>query len=642
MGPKTVLFCGAKLTRGPALAKIIKAGNWNKGWKAGETLMSLKKNRGCGLLTRDNTGEKVVVAGWVQGRRDHGGLIFLDVRDRTGIVQVVFDQEKSQPFFDQAEKIRPEFVIAVEGNVVPRSEETANPRLKTGEIEITADALEILNSSLTPPFYIEDGIDTDENLRLRYRYLDLRRPEMLELMHFRHKILLEARKYLDEEGFWEIETPMLTRSTPEGARDYLVPSRISPGSFFALPQSPQLFKQLLMVAGAEKYFQVARCFRDEDLRADRQPEFTQIDLELSFSSREEIMGIVEKLMHHLFLQVCGEEIALPFEVLTYQEAMERFGSDRPDTRFAMELFDISEIAAESQFRVFQSAIKSGGVVKGINAKKCSRYSRKEIDDLTALVKSWGALGLGWMNVTREGFRTPIAKFFTPSLLDQIKEKADAQEGDLLLFIAGERGKALDILGQLRSHLGRREELLSPDEKKFLWIIDFPLLDFDKGEKRYTSIHHPFTAPLEEDRPLLASDPLNVRSLAYDLVYNGVEVAGGSIRIHRKDLQEQIFSLLGLSAEDIEEKFGFLLGAFQYGAPPHGGLAFGLDRLVMLMAGRKSIRDVIAFPKTAAGNCLLTGAPAPVSAGQLAELHISPVLREDKNKGNVAGGDTKKP
>jgi len=455
---------------------------------------------------------------------------------------------------------------------------------------------------------------------------------MLELMHFRHKILLETRKYLDKEGFWEIETPMLTRSTPEGARDYLVPSRISPGSFFALPQSPQLFKQLLMVSGVEKYFQIARCFRDEDLRADRQPEFTQIDLELSFSTREKIMAIMEGLVRHLFLQVCGEEINPPFKVLSYQEAMDRFGSDRPDTRFAMELFDVSEIAAKCQFRVFQNAVTSGGVVRGLNAKKCGNYSRKEIDDLTALVKSWGAQGLGWMIVTGDGFKTPLAKFFDPVLLDQIREIADAREGDLLLFIAGDKEKALDILGQLRVHLGQREGLVSPGEKKFLWVIDFPLLAYDKEGKRLTSVHHPFTAPLEEDRPLLASDPLNVRSQAYDLVYNGVEVAGGSIRIHRKDIQEEIFALLGLTPADIEEKFGFLLGAFQYGAPPHGGLAFGLDRLIMLMAGRKSIRDVIAFPKTAAGNCLLTGAPAPVFAGQLAELHISPVLREDKKKG----------
>lgn len=591
--------------------------------------MGLKKNKECGLITKENTGDKVVVAGWVQGRRDHGGLIFIDLRDRSGVVQVVFDQEKNESFFDQVEKIRPEYVLAVAGKVVPRSPETVNIKLETGEIEISADTLEILNPSLTPPFYIENDIDTDENLRLRYRYLDLRRPEMLELLRFRHRILLETRNYLDGEGFWEVETPMLTRSTPEGARDYLVPSRISPGSFFALPQSPQLFKQLLMVAGVEKYFQVARCFRDEDLRADRQPEFTQIDLEMSFSSREDIMSIVERLVKHLFQQVQGKDLKIPFEVLSYREAMERFGSDRPDTRFAMELVDISEIAAVSQFKVFKTAVQDGGIVRGINAKNCGRYSRKEIDDLTALAQSWGAQGLGWMIVTSEGFKTPIAKFFSPSQLDLIREKFDAREGDLLLFIAGKRDKALDILGQLRTHLARREGLISQNEDKFLWVVDFPLLAYDAEEKRYDSVHHPFTAPLEEELPLLAIEPLKVRSQAYDLVYNGVEVAGGSIRIHRKEVQEQIFKLLGLPDEEIEEKFGFLVGAFQYGAPPHGGLAFGLDRLVMLMAGRKSIRDVIAFPKTAAGNCLLTDAPAPVTAGQLAELHISPVLRNNK-------------
>lgn len=602
--------------------------------------MKLKKNIDCGLITKENIGEKVVVAGWVQGRRDHGGLIFLDLRDRSGIVQLVFDYDQNQSFFDQVEKIRPEYVVAVQGTVIPRSQDTVNPKLKTGDIEISAEALEILNQSLTPPFYIEDGIDTDENMRLRYRYLDLRRPEMLDLLRLRHKILLETRKYLDGEGFWEIETPMLTRSTPEGARDYLVPSRTSPGSFYALPQSPQLFKQLLMVAGVEKYFQIARCFRDEDLRADRQPEFTQIDMELSFSSREEIMSVVERLVKHLFLQVLGEEIKVPFEVLPYREAMERFGSDKPDTRFAMELVDISEIAGESQFKVFQKAVEGGGVVKGINAKNCGRYSRKDLDDLTLLAQSWGAQGLGWMVVTAQGFKTPIAKFFTSSQLERIKEKLDAREGDLLLFIADKRDKALDILGQLRIHLARREELISATERKFLWVVDFPLLVYDEEEKRYNSVHHPFTAPLEEDRFLLASEPWKVRSQAYDLVYNGVEVAGGSIRIHRKDVQEEIFKLLGLTEEEIEEKFGFLVRAFQYGAPPHGGLAFGLDRLIMLMAERKSIRDVIAFPKTAAGNCLLTGAPAPVFSSQLAELHISSILREDKKEGTTGTSKTK--
>ena len=589
--------------------------------------MSLKKNRSCGMLSKGNDGEKVVVAGWVQGRRDHGGLIFIDLRDRSGLVQVVFNFEKNKSFFEEVERIRPEYVLAVEGTVLPRSDETVNTKIPTGEIEISAENLEILNTSLTPPFYIENDIDTDENLRLRYRYLDLRRPEMQEMLLFRHKILLEVRKYLDEEGFWEVETPMLTRSTPEGARDYLLPSRISPGSFFALPQSPQLFKQLLMVSGVEKYFQVARCFRDEDLRADRQPEFTQIDMEMSFLTREDIMAVVEGLMKHLFGQIQDLGITTPFPVLSYQEAMERFGSDRPDTRFAMELTDISDVASECQFKVFQQVIAGGGAVKGINAKKCGRYSRKEIDDLTLLTQSWGAGGLVWMIVTEDGFRTPVAKFFTEPQLDRIKEKLGAQAGDLLFFIADKWERAVDILGRLRVHLAQREGMISPEQKDFLWVVDFPLLAYDEDEKRYTSVHHPFTAPLVEDLPFLESDPLKTRSQAYDLVYNGVEVAGGSIRIHNGELQEQVFRLLGLSAEEIKEKFGFLTQAFQYGAPPHGGLAFGLDRLVMLMANRKSIRDVIAFPKTAAGNCLLTGAPAPVTPGQLAELHIMPVLKQ---------------
>ena len=593
--------------------------------------MSLKKNRNCGMLSKENNGERVVVAGWVQSRRDHGGLIFIDLRDRTGLVQVVFDFEKNKSFFEQVERIRPEYVLAVEGLVLPRSEETVNPKLSTGEIEITAEQLEILNAALTPPFYIENDIDTDENLRLRYRYLDLRRPEMQEMLRFRHKILLETRKHLDGEGFWEVETPMLTRSTPEGARDYLLPSRISPGNFYALPQSPQLFKQLLMVSGVEKYFQITRCFRDEDLRADRQPEFTQIDMELSFVSREDIMAVVESLVSHLFKEVQGIDVPTPFPVLSYQEAMERFGSDRPDTRFAMELVDVSEIAAESGFKVFQAAIAGGGVVKGINAKNCGRYSRKDIDDLTVLAQSWGAGGLGWMVLTEDGFKTPIAKFFTPPQLEQIKEKLAGQPGDLLLFVADKQEKAYDILGRLRVHLAQKEDLIPPQVRNFLWVVDFPLLAYDEDEKRLTSVHHPFTAPLEEDRPLLAKDPVNVRSQAYDLVYNGVEVAGGSIRIHNKELQEEIFTLLGLSAADIEEKFGFLVGAFQYGAPPHGGLAFGLDRLVMLMANRKSIRDVIAFPKTAAGNCLLTGAPSSVAPGQLTELHILPIVPKDDKK-----------
>jgi len=593
--------------------------------------MFLKRTHYCGNISKENIGEKIVVAGWVQGRRDHGGLIFIDLRDRTGIIQLVFDYEKNTTFFNEAEKLRSEYVLAVKGEVVARSPETLNPALPTGELEILALELEILNASRTPPFYIEDAIDTDENLRLKYRYLDLRRPEMQKILRMRHKSLMAIRKYLDARGYWEIDTPSLTRSTPEGARDYLVPSRNLPGSFFALPQSPQLFKQLLMVSGLDKYFQVARCFRDEDLRADRQPEFTQIDLEMSFCRREEIMEEVEGLILFLFQEVLGQEVTVPFPVITYQEAMERFGSDKPDTRFALEIVDLGDIARQSNFKVFKNVLKGGGVVKALNAKGCGFFSRKELDDLTLKVQSWGANGLAWMIVTDDGFKSPIAKFFSAELLEEFKKKTGAQTGDLLLFVADQRDPALKILGQLRILLAERLDLIPKKEDRFLWVLDFPLLSYDHEEKRYISEHHPFTAPLEGDLPFLQDEPLKMRSQAYDLVYNGVEVAGGSIRIHKKETQEAIFQLLGISAEEAQEKFGFLLQAFQYGAPPHGGIAFGFDRLLMLMAKRKSIREVIPFPKTAAATCLLTGAPAPVSAAQLKELNISIVSRDETSK-----------
>ncbi len=598
--------------------------------------MRLKRTINCSELSRNNVGEKVVLAGWVQSIRDHGSLIFIDFRDRSGIVQLVFDYQKSASFFTQAEKLRPEYVLAVSGEVLMRSPETVNPVLASGEIEIAVADMDVLNTADVPPFYIEDEIDTDENLRLRYRYLDLRRPEMQRLLEMRHRSMMAARHYLDRQGFWEIETPVLTRSTPEGARDYLVPSRTAPGNFFALPQSPQLFKQLLMVSGVEKYFQITRCFRDEDLRADRQPEFTQVDLEMSFCSREDVMNIVEGFVSFLFREVLQKEIGTPFPVISYTEAMERFGTDCPDSRFGMEIKDISSIALHSEFKVFRNVVEKGGVVKGLNARGCGGFSRKELDDLTSLVQSWGTGGLAWMIVTEDGFKTPLAKFFTSEQLVDIRKEMEGEEGDLLLFVGDEWENTLKIMGQLRGHMAQRLGVIPEKEDRFLWVVDFPLVAYDMAEKRYFSNHHPFTAPLEEDLPLLEEDPLKVRSLAYDLVYNGIEVAGGSIRIHKRDIQEKIFALLGIADEEAREKFGFLLTAFQYGAPPHGGIALGFDRLLMLMAGRASIRDVIPFPKTAAGTCLLTGAPASVSHRQLEELHISLVQGEDKEKGEQQG------
>lgn len=590
----------------------------------------MKRTHYCGVISKENKGENVIVAGWIHGRRDHGGLIFIDLRDRSGIVQVVFDFQKNATFFEQARKLRQEHVIAVAGEIVLRSPDTVNPGLFTGEIEIAAAEMELLNASQTPPFYIEDGIDTDENLRLQYRYLDLRRPEMQEMLRLRHRTLMSARKHLDGRGFLEVETPMLTRSTPEGARDYLVPSRTFPGHFFALPQSPQLFKQLLMVAGVDKYFQIARCFRDEDLRADRQPEFTQIDMEMSFCSRDDIIQEVEGLVSSIFDDVLERPLDNPFKVLPYVEAMERFGSDKPDTRFGMEIGDISSVAAASEFKVFKNMVQDGGVVKGLNVKGCAHFSRKDLDDLTSLARTLGTGGLAWMALVEDGIKTPIAKFFTSAQLESIKEKMKAEPGDLLLFVADKWETALKVLGQLRLDLAQSLDLVPEGTDHFLWVVDFPLLAYDQKEGRYVSNHHPFTAPHDDDYELLSKEPLKARSQAYDLVYNGTEIAGGSIRIHRRALQEEVFRLLDIGPEEAKEKFGFLLKAFQYGAPPHGGIAFGLDRLVMLMAARKSIRDVIPFPKTAAGTCLLTGAPAGVSAEQLAELHISTIKRNNNN------------
>jgi aspartyl-tRNA synthetase len=488
-------------------------------------------------------------------------------------------------------------------------------------VDVEVSRLHILNRSKTPPFYIEDGLEVDENLRLRYRYLDLRRPEMFRSIELRHRAAKVVRDFLDRNGFLEIETPMLTRSTPEGARDYLVPSRLNPGRFYALPQSPQLFKQILMVAGMDRYYQIVRCFRDEDLRADRQPEFTQIDLEMSFVDVEDVTSLMEEMIRQVCKETTGLDPGIPFPRMTYREAMDRYGSDKPDTRFGMEIRDISDIAGGCGFKVFSSAVGSGGRVRGINAKGCGSFSRKEIDDLTSFVGVYGAKGLAYFIVAPEGVKSPIAKFFSPEETAGILDRLEAGEGDLLLFVADRPEVVAASLGALRLHLADRTGIIPEGRYNFLWVLDFPLLEYDQQEKRYTAMHHPFTSPLEEDLPLLESNPAAVRARAYDLVLNGVEIGGGSIRIHRRDVQEKMFRAIGITPEEASEKFGYLLEAFEYGTPPHGGIAFGFDRLVMMLAGKKSIRDVIPFPKTASATCLLTGAPGPVDPAQLRELHI---------------------
>lgn len=594
-----------------------------------EALKGLKRTHQCGELNLDNVGEEVILNGWVYRRRDHGGLIFVDLRDRSGLVQVVFNPELAKEAFTKAEGVRSEFVLAVKGQVQARPEGTVNPNLKTGEIEVYATEMRVLNPSKTPPFAITENLEVDETVRLRYRYLDLRRPDMQQTLILRHKTAKAMRDFLDQNGFLEIETPILTKSSPEGARDYLVPSRVHPGEFFALPQSPQLFKQILMVAGMERYFQIARCFRDEDLRADRQPEFTQLDMEMSFVEREDVINLVEEMMVYIFKETLGLELTTPFPRLTYQEAMDRFGSDKPDLRFGLELKDVTSIVANCGFKVFSSVVEKGGQVKGLNAKGCAHYSRKEIDDLTKMAAVYGAKGLAWMALTPEGLKSPIAKFFTEQELAAIKEKLEAETGDLLLFVADTSDVVAAALGNLRLEFGKRLNLIDPEEFNFAWIVDFPLLEWDPEEKRYVAIHHPFTAPVEEDIELLEQEPAKVRAQAYDLILNGVELGGGSIRIHNRPLQEKMFSLLGISQEEAIDKFGYLLEAFEYGTPPHGGIAFGLDRMIMLMSHKETIRDVIAFPKTQSASDLMIEAPAAVSSTQLKELHIKlDVVKKD--------------
>lgn len=575
----------------------------------------------CGQLGEQHQGEKVVLKGWVQRRRDLGSLIFVDVRDRTGIVQVVFGDQAPEAR-EIADKIRSEYVVEVEGEVVLRDPSQVNPNIATGTIEVIASDIKIINASKTPPFAIEDYVDISEDIRLKYRYLDLRRPVMYNTFKLRSDVTRTIRNFLQNDGFLEVETPILTKSTPEGARDYLVPSRVHEGEFYALPQSPQLFKQLLMVAGFEKYFQIARCFRDEDLRADRQPEFTQVDIETSFLSMEEILDMTERMLASVMKEVKGIEVNTPFQRMTYKEAMDRYGSDKPDVRFGLELVNLSEIVKDSSFKVFASVVEKGGQVKGINVKGGNdQFTRKDIDALTEFVAIYGAKGLAWIKVTEEGFTGPIAKFFEGQIVEDMKKALDAEPGDLLLFVADEPSVVAASLGALRSKLGKELNLIDESQFAFLWITDWPLLEWDEDEKRYTAAHHPFTRPFDEDIELMDTNPGEVRAQAYDIVLNGYELGGGSLRIYERDLQEKMFNLLGFTEEQAKEQFGFLLDAFEYGVPPHGGIAMGLDRLVMILAGRTNLRDTIAFPKTATASCLLTNAPSEVSPKQLEELNL---------------------
>ena len=581
----------------------------------------MKRTHRATELALENVGEVVTLNGWVDSRRDHGGLIFIDLRDRSGIIQVVFSPEVSMDAFHLAEQVRSEYVVAAKGKVCQRPAETENPNLKTGKIEIYVEKMEVYSAARTPPFYIEDDIEVDETLRLKYRYLDLRRPEMRDNLILRHRVIKIMRDFLDRNGFLEIETPMLTKSSPEGARDYLVPSRVHPGQFYALPQSPQIFKQLLMVAGMEKYFQIARCFRDEDLRADRQPEFTQLDLEMSFIDEEDIFSLVEQLIQEIFGGGIGRQINIPFPRIAYDEAMQKYGSDKPDLRFGLEIKDITEIVKDVDFKVFSAAVEAGGVVRAINAKTCASFTRREIDDLGKMAVQNGARGMAWIVVTETELKSPIAKFFSEEKMQELLTALDAQPGDLLLFAADQPDVVARVLGNLRLELGKSLGLIGENQLNFVWVVNFPLLEYDPEEKRYVAVHHPFTSPWIEDLDLLDKSPGKVKARAYDLVLNGTEIGGGSIRIHRRDWQEKMFSLLNISPEEAEDKFGYLLEAFQYGTPPHGGIAFGIDRLLMIMAGRQSIRDVMAFPKTQSASCPMTEAPSEVSPRQLRELAL---------------------
>lgn len=586
-----------------------------------ETMTGLKRTMRCAEATLEDIGREVVLTGWCHKQRDLGGLTFISLRDRSGEIQLVIDENSPEETREKAARVRSEFVLAAVGKIARRS--APNPAAPTGEIEVMVRELRILSESKTPPFYIEENIDTNESLRLQYRYLDLRRPDMQRKMILRHKIAKYARDYYDENGFLDIETPILTRSTPEGARDYLVPSRIHPGEYYALPQSPQLFKQLLMLSGYDRYMQIARCFRDEDLRADRQPEFTQIDLEMSFVDVDDVIAINEGFIQILFKKILDVDVALPLRRLTFATAMERFGSDKPDLRFGTELADISDLVQDSEFSVFANAVLSGGSVRLINVPGGASMTRKEIDSLGEFVKTYRAKGLAWLTCDKEP-RGSILKFMSQDLLEKIYQRAASAQGDLLLIVADKNEVVFDALGQLRCEVAKRLHMIDPSRYELLWVTEFPLLEYDEEDKRYVAKHHPFTSPMDEDVPLLDSDPLKVRAKAYDIVLNGCELGGGSIRIHDQELQKNMFNKLGFTDDEAWARFGFLLKAFQYGVPPHGGMAFGLDRMVMLMTGSESIRDVIAFPKVQNASCLMSEAPNVVEQKQLDELFIKNV------------------